>query len=1046
MQQQGAQQPSQEANVFSTAAPVGGPPTAQSHSSGPQAKKTRVVEGDSPITGMTGPSRTTPSNPPLSSQMATLPVHPASGEEEEGTPFAQPTSMPDQHKEVRSDAYEELDLAEAIRRSTTSADGLDPLGGEGAPQNTSSKPPQLSQKAAPLVHTASGEEEEEEPALIANVAGPEPPRLYADLIKLLHEKLGTPEVKIESALAELREDGSWIKETRHVKDVLEAKTPNLAIGDLADVFDFDHMVKAAHDVLAQVFNDPKHNRAVLYGYKGQGKTQTLHFVMKLLQKVDELVVLLDERSIMSGTPLLAQPSVRHWSDPLKRISKAKITKMLKASADASSKSKDLTSSDKTIANANSTDATIEASRGKALGEFENDYDIAEEAFRIAESAKVTPNVPNLLEIAMKTAKQVKSMEESFMELASRPVFEQPDPYINEAAVIAALAMEFARRILATASKDNVLEAPEQRVIRTFPKLVAQLYLLAATLYRFDAQADVVLVSWNEAADAVCEIAQQLSESSQKVEDIRKIAAHAYQVGENAMHQDALEIAAMSFKLAAKFYKALASPNEGLTATNKMTADAYELASIWYGCVAKKLGVLFGSVADGLSRKPLLEDLSIIVADESYRVWILVDNLTKWENPGVLHHRLFPKEGEPSRFHFIVTGGVGMGKWTSERGLEESVVDLPFLSKDAGWRLATNLEHKLSASDLKQHLVDYGEPADHIESKFGGVPGYIVDLVLKYKQGGGIDDRLSKLQRDLTELLEKGFPIPQTFAETCLTALRTPDRWRFLRRADLCGRLPPRGAIAKMILEWLVSFGKPNPSEVLTRFRTMFCKNASIDGHVLEMLELIKMEDFQPIDTYKLELVGGKWETQKDVRLLGEPGMLCYFDDEVVEVTEKVLKWYVVKVPDCFPVADAVILMKVQKSLSLYWIQITRSPEPFDHKTHLNCSPEANGRLEVCRKAILSEFGLEKFESETYVMIAPNCLPGKHVPSGDHTEPYLFSPMDKVPAEAVKARTQKGSGCCRCTAGDCKGCACKAKGGCTSCASKNCTNKVAGLTS
>ncbi|KAH9253302.1 hypothetical protein BASA81_008653 [Batrachochytrium salamandrivorans] len=680
------------------------------------------------------------------------------------------------------------------------------------------------------------EEEEEEPT-----------SLSGRLVKLLHDKLGAPEDTIGIALTKLQKDGSWIKETRHVKNVLEAKTPKLAVGDLAGVFDFEHVVKSAHDLLVQVFSDPTHNKAVLFGHKGQGKTQTLHFIMRLLQELGELVALLDERSITSGTQLMMQSSENYWFKPFQRISEAKIEKMrttakeLQASADnASARSKELASPDETIANANSVD--VEESRGKALGAFPIDieygYDIAEKAFRIAESAGVAPDAENLFEVAMETAKKVKSMEESFKKLADGNIvaFNQANTEVSEAAVIADWARAFANRILSTAPfEGSQLVFFGERAIRNFHKLVAQLYMLAAELYKTGPNADVMPAICSEeadvAADAV-EIAQRLPKPGYDgAEDVKKLAAYAYQVGEKAMNKEAMGTATISFKMAAKFYRTLANVDRRWAVPNEMTADAYQLASNWYEWAAAtkmqaaaKLSAKLFLFAWGLSQNPLLQDLSTIATDGGCRVWILVDNLPEWGNHGVLYHELF-QQGEP---HFVVTGGVGMGKWTFDRGLEESVVDLPFLAKDAGWGLVTKLERELGVSGhLQQQLVDYGEPADHIESKCGGIPGYIVDLVLKSKQDGCIDDCLSRLQMDLNGLLEKKSPVPKTFAETCLKAFRTLDPWRFLRRADLCGRLPPRGAILEMIREWLVLFGELKPED-MEQLEEILHKGSKID--------------------------------------------------------------------------------------------------------------------------------------------------------------------------------------------------------------------------
>ena len=128
-----------------------------------------------------------------------------------------------------------------------------------------------------------------------------------------------------------------------------------------------------------------------------------------------------------------------------------------------------------------------------------------------------------------------------------------------------------------------------------------------------------------------------------------------------------------------------------------------------------------------------------------RVWMIVDEAATEEIgsfPIVL-----PKEQTPSNFHFVLTGSVGIARFTSDRHLDKWVWDLPLFTPAKAAVLAVKLHAalQLEGVDLWDALGVKRSPAnpaafdlEHLgaalEELFGGVPGYIAELLLELSKG------------------------------------------------------------------------------------------------------------------------------------------------------------------------------------------------------------------------------------------------------------------------------------------------------------------------
>ena len=101
--------------------------------------------------------------------------------------------------------------------------------------------------------------------------------------------------------------------------------------------------------------------------------------------------------------------------------------------------------------------------------------------------------------------------------------------------------------------------------------------------------------------------------------------------------------------------------------------------------------------------------------------------------------------------------------------------------------------------------------------------------------------------------------------------------------------------------------------------------------------------------------------------------------------------YLITLPPRFPVADVVIVEFRNQALSVYLKQITVSPDPFSkHFTNETCSEKSKLRIQALISEIKALFPATVQCKVYYVMYAPNCTGGKHVPP-NHKSSYFFGP-------------------------------------------------------
>ena len=83
-----------------------------------------------------------------------------------------------------------------------------------------------------------------------------------------------------------------------------------------------------------------------------------------------------------------------------------------------------------------------------------------------------------------------------------------------------------------------------------------------------------------------------------------------------------------------------------------------------------------------------------------------------------------------------------------------------------------------------------------------------------------------------------------------------------------------------------------------------------------------------------------------------------------------------------------------QDLFVYLLQITVSPDPFSsHLTNETCSAESTSRIEALTETIKTFFSVLNC-NVYYVMYAPNCAEGKHIPP-NHFSRYFFGPLEQL---------------------------------------------------
>ena len=494
-----------------------------------------------------------------------------------------------------------------------------------------------------------------------------------------------------------------------------------------------------------------------------------------------------------------------------------------------------------------------------------------------------------------------------------------------------------------------------------------------------------------------------------------------------------------------------------------------------------------------------------------RLWMIIDEASSDEMQSFPVK--LPEEQAESTFRYILTGSVGISNLVAERHLQNFVWDLPLFTRSESasltWKLHEVLfpdaqrggaaEASSSSSSLSSlssssssstssassaasseafwdQLCVKGKTegasdvfdinlGDKLEKLFGGVPGYITELMLELGNGGTLTSYTAKLSTRVYDLILKEAKqrhiSAKELAHEWLVAMRE-GKWSGLRNAGLCGSSAPRGAIFTAVLNWLWKFAEVDELSIVRTFRQRFRTDPGMDGNLLELEEIINLKRGTPLITTLLKLDGTDWVAHSTIRLLDQ--LPCqhwvYNEQEQSLNLGKIYpadgippsKWHCVEVPAGFCVVDVLLVHATKDELSCYLVQITRSKDPFvSHDTDETCSKRSKQRIseliQAAKDAIVpttSSAASEVTLSVFYVMLAPNTEDGKFV-APDQTRDYYFSPQCVVPTQSTPSRKRSRSviKCCNCTSGNCSTCACSRITGSkceTSCVSPNCMYK------
>ena len=406
---------------------------------------------------------------------------------------------------------------------------------------------------------------------------------------------------------------------------------------------------------------------------------------------------------------------------------------------------------------------------------------------------------------------------------------------------------------------------------------------------------------------------------------------------------------------------------------------------------------------------------------SKRVWVIIDEIVAlYLGKERVDMFPLPEEQDKNKIHFIVTGSAGIGSWVVDRHLQKFVYDLPLFTKgemlDYAKKTVEGLGHPI------EHLSNYlcvttDGIADCLEQYFGGVPGYISECLIGLAKKASFESFCKELSKRIENLFKKRYG--ERFPTFCLTWLNlfdtAQDPWSDIRNLGLCGSVAPRGAIFSMILTVLFHGAAiKNIDEELRLvrlFRSMFGADPGIDGLLLEFEVLTNLR--KPCYCFEAALLqrnDSKWVASKECDLSLPPSDLSSlrywrFDESIISSTmltdqiDHAGNWHVIYLPTGFDVADVVMASYLDGVLTIYLVQITRSPDPFkNHRTYETCSERSQIRLKALAEVIKGRICGEDsviVPIVRFVMLAPNCKKNAYAPPSKHSSPFYFSPRDKV---------------------------------------------------
>jgi hypothetical protein len=393
-----------------------------------------------------------------------------------------------------------------------------------------------------------------------------------------------------------------------------------------------------------------------------------------------------------------------------------------------------------------------------------------------------------------------------------------------------------------------------------------------------------------------------------------------------------------------------------------------------------------------------------------RIWIIVDEVVLFEGFPI---RL-PEEQDLGPFNWIITGSAGIGSWVGKRHLKKLVFDLPLFTNDECLDFASRL-----CSNLNINLEDaLGVPSagidEWLEERFGGVVGYIAEMLLEISQGNSASQYILELSRRMRKVIQDSAEhqhiSKEALVKDWINEIKSNENnWDCLRDAGLCGSSSPRGVIFTQILKWLFTFyiqDKEDELKLLRLFRSSLSVDPGLDGCLLELEEILKLKASHSMTASLLTLTEQAWKEKTSIDLppIRSPMTVLVYEESPLKlkptpIQSSTSSWTLIEVPTGFDVIDVVLVNNTSDPPpAIYGIQITRSPKPFaKHYTFDTCHPRSSEKLNKLWSVISNHFKLdEKTINKLYVMLAPNCENTEYRPPAGHVSAYCFSPSSVLP--------------------------------------------------
>ena len=361
------------------------------------------------------------------------------------------------------------------------------------------------------------------------------------------------------------------------------------------------------------------------------------------------------------------------------------------------------------------------------------------------------------------------------------------------------------------------------------------------------------------------------------------------------------------------------------------------------------------------------------------MWVLIDEVSKFE--ATEFPITLPEEQRESPFNYIVTGSLGIASFIQKRHLEHFVWDLPtFTQNETGTfarKLAKPLDVNLfeafdipkSAGSNSDDAGDFTAVEAKLQDLFGGIPGYIAELLFGLKKGKSLSDYAYVLNDRIETIIKNvanGDANMKELSRTWITGMRSPtNNWGSLRNAGLCGRNAPPGIIFTTILQNLLLYAqyKNKATEdlsVINHFLNHF-KNridSGTAGNLLELQTIAGLKNNGHLNCVELVYDGKseEWMKSSPQNLPTEKdAIICTYDEKNGTISTlsnetSPSSWCIVILPPCFPLVD--VLVGCKNEPHIYLIQITYAEDPF--VKHVTCEtlsyPASKRRVDSLVKA------------------------------------------------------------------------------------------------